>query len=449
MRGLVEQMIVWLVVVVFVGMAIHTPATVFIETHWPHLELLAKSWKELVLAALLLLIVASLYKRGALRQVLRDKIVVLVAAIAGIHVALLILFDNVYVSELAGLLIDLRFYLFFVELYVIARFIPGLRRYGLRAAAVGAAIIVLFGILQVFVLPKDILASIGYSDETIKSYLTVDLNPDYVRINSTLRGPNPVGAFAVLVLCVAGAWAIRRAAQLVSWKSRVQMIATLLAGVIILWASYSRSAWIAAVVGAAALWASVVPKKLAVYSLIGMAIASVVVVGALLQLRDVPAISNLVFHNNPVGGSPTKSDDGHIESLEQGIEAASQAPLGKGIGSTGSASLLSDEPVIIENQYLFMAHESGWLGVTLQLLLFGLVLWGLWRLRQDWLSLGLFAAGIGLAFIGLLLPVWVDDTLSLYWWGLAGLALGSSAIIKSDERITPKSKSHKKTARTT
>lgn len=449
MRGLVEQMIVWLVVVVFVGMAIHTPATVFIETHWPHLELLAKSWKELVLAALLLLIVASLYKRGALRQVLRDKIVVLVAAIAGIHVALLILFDNVYVSELAGLLIDLRFYLFFVELYVIARFIPGLRRYGLRAAAVGAAIIVLFGILQVFVLPKDILASIGYSDETIKSYLTVDLNPDYVRINSTLRGPNPVGAFAVLVLCVAGAWAIRRAAQLVSWKSRVQMIATLLAGVIILWASYSRSAWIAAVMGAAALWASVVPKKLAVYSLIGMAIASVVVVGALLQLRDVPAISNLVFHNNPVGGSPTKSDDGHIESLEQGIEAASQAPLGKGIGSTGSASLLSDEPVIIENQYLFMAHESGWLGVTLQLLLFGLVLWGLWRLRQDWLSLGLFAAGIGLAFIGLLLPVWVDDTLSLYWWGLAGLALGSSAIIKSDERITPKSKSHKKTARTT
>jgi len=449
MRGLVEQMIVWLVVVVFVGMAIHTPATVFIETHWPHLELLAKSWKELVLAALLLLIVASLYKRGALRQVLRDKIVVLVAAIAGIHVALLILFDNAYVSELAGLLIDLRFYLFFVELYVIARFIPGLRRYGLRAAAVGAAIIVLFGILQVFVLPKDILASIGYSDETIKSYLTVDLNPDYVRINSTLRGPNPVGAFAVLVLCVAGAWAIRRAAQLVSWKSRVQMIATLLAGVIILWASYSRSAWIAAVMGAAALWASVVPKKLAVYSLIGMAIASVVVVGALLQLRDVPAISNLVFHNNPVGGSPTKSDDGHIESLEQGIEAASQAPLGKGIGSTGSASLLSDEPVIIENQYLFMAHESGWLGVTLQLLLFGLVLWGLWRLRQDWLSLGLFAAGIGLAFIGLLLPVWVDDTLSLYWWGLAGLALGSSAIIKSDERITPKSKSHKKTARTT
>ncbi|HCH34631.1 TPA: hypothetical protein DEW05_03840 [Candidatus Saccharibacteria bacterium] len=449
MRGLVEQTIVWLVVVVFVGMAIHTPTTVFIETHWPHLELLAKSWKELVLGALLLLILLSLYKRGALRQVVGDKVVQLVAAIAVVHVALLLLFDNAYVSELAGLLIDLRFYLFFVELYVAARYIPGVHKYGLRAAAVGAAFIVVFGVLQVFVLPKDILASIGYSDATIKPYLTVDLNHDYVRINSTLRGPNPVGALAVLVLCVAGAWAIRRASQLTNWKKRAQVIATLLAGVIVLWASYSRSAWIAGALGIATLWASVVPKKLAVYSLISMAMASVIVVGVLLQLRDVPAISNLVFHNNPVGGSPTKSDDGHIESLEQGIEAASQAPLGKGIGSTGSASLLSEEPVIIENQYLFMAHESGWLGVALQLLLFGLVLWGLWRLRQDWLSLGLFSAGIGLAFIGLLLPVWADDTVSLYWWGLAGLALGSSAIIKSDERVTPKPKSHKKTARTT
>ena len=176
MRGLVEQTIVWLVVVVFVGMAIHTPTTVFIETHWPHLELLAKSWKELVLGALLLLILLSLYKRGALRQVVGDKVVQLVAAIAVVHVALLLLFDNAYVSELAGLLIDLRFYLFFVELYVAARYIPGVHKYGLRAAAVGAAFIVVFGVLQVFVLPKDILASIGYSDATIKPYLTVATN---------------------------------------------------------------------------------------------------------------------------------------------------------------------------------------------------------------------------------------------------------------------------------
>jgi hypothetical protein len=34
------------------------------------------------------------------------------------------------------------------------------------------------------------------------------------------------------------------------------------------------------------------------------------------------------------------------------------------------------------------------------------------------------ASGIGLALIGLLLPVWVDDTVSIVWWGLAAIATG-------------------------
>ena len=30
---------------------------------------------------------------------------------------------------------------------------------------------------------------------------------------------------------------------------------------------------------------------------------------------------------------------------------------------------------------------------------------------------------MGLAFVGLLLPVWVDDTVSILWWGLAAIAI--------------------------
>jgi hypothetical protein len=47
----------------------------------------------------------------------------------------------------------------------------------------------------------------------------------------------------------------------------------------------------------------------------------------------------------------------------------------------------------------------------------------LWQRRTDWLALGLFSSGIGLALIGLLLPVWVDDTVSIVWWGLAAVAI--------------------------
>ena len=100
-------------------------------------------------------------------------------------------------------------------------------------------------------------------------------------------------------------------------------------------------------------------------------------------------------------------------------------PLGAGVGSTGSASLYTDTPRIIENQYLFVAHETGWLGLLVFVAIFIAVLLRLWRERHDWISLGVFASGIGLALIGALQPVWVDDTVSIIWWGLAGLAIAS------------------------
>jgi hypothetical protein len=47
----------------------------------------------------------------------------------------------------------------------------------------------------------------------------------------------------------------------------------------------------------------------------------------------------------------------------------------------------------------------------------------LWARRADWLALTLFGSGIGLSVVGLLLPVWVDDTVSIIWWGMAAVIL--------------------------
>ncbi|HRQ98131.1 MAG TPA: hypothetical protein PK265_02290, partial [Candidatus Saccharibacteria bacterium] len=82
------------------------------------------------------------------------------------------------------------------------------------------------------------------------------------------------------------------------------------------------------------------------------------------------------------------------------------------------------KPLIIENQYLFIAHEVGWLGLILFVSIYVAVLMKLWDRRKNYLALGVFASGIGLALIGLLLPVWVDDTTAIIWWGLAAIALG-------------------------
>jgi hypothetical protein len=114
--------------------------------------------------------------------------------------------------------------------------------------------------------------------------------------------------------------------------------------------------------------------------------------------------------------------------LQNGLNKFINQPLGAGVGSTGSASLYSDSPIVIENQYFFIAHEAGWLGLGLFIYIFGLILIYLWNKRKNWLVLGVFASGIGLAIIGVLLPVLVDDTVSIVWWGMAAVALSSQGL---------------------
>ena len=79
--------------------------------------------------------------------------------------------------------------------------------------------------------------------------------------------------------------------------------------------------------------------------------------------------------------------------------------------------------MIIENQYLFVAHEAGWLCLAIYLAVLVAVLRRLWRRRDDWLALGVFLSGVGLSIVGLFLPVFADDVVALVWWGLSALII--------------------------
>jgi hypothetical protein len=140
--------------------------------------------------------------------------------------------------------------------------------------------------------------------------------------------------------------------------------------------------------------------------------------------RHTTFVSNVILHENPVVGSSLNSNQGHISSLQDGVNRLLTQPFGDGVGTTGSASLSTDAPLIIENQYLFVAHEVGWLGLALFVMITIGIFARLWQRRGDWLALSVLTSGLGLLVIGLLLPVWVDDTVSIVWWGLAGLAIG-------------------------
>jgi O-antigen ligase len=194
-----------------------------------------------------------------------------------------------------------------------------------------------------------------------------------------------------------------------------------------LWTSHSRSAWIAAIVATLLLcvarYRTMLTRKLAAWLLLAVVVLAAGVYG----VKDTSFFHNVVLHDNPTTGASIDSNTGHVDSIVEGTAKLLVSPLGSGVGSTGSASLYGDAPVIIENQYLFTAHEVGWLGLVLFVAIFTTIMVRLWRQRQDWKAAALFASGVGLATIGILLPVWVDDTVSIIWWGLAAVQLSRSA----------------------
>jgi hypothetical protein len=420
-----EKLFLILLLVVFGGIVIHAPLSVGLGVLFPDYDLLIKSWKELLLVGCIPLALIIVTRRKLWRELLGDWLFRCILAFAALHFLLVPILYQGAASTAAGLSIDLRFLLFFCLVYVAVKVVPEYRRRFVQVGVAGAIVVVGFATIQLF-LPPDVLSHIGYGKDTIAPYLTVDKNPQFIRENSTLRGPNPLGAYAGIVLSsLAAVWALKK-----GWlnSSRRKLGYTLLTACayVALWVSYSRSALVAGLVGVALALAIPLARKVPRTMWAAGVVAVAALVGGLAMTKGSDFVSNVILHENPNGGSSVSSNEGHVESLVTGWNQFTHQPWGAGVGSTGSASLFSGTHQVIENQYLFVAHEAGWLGPALFIGIFGSILVRLWRRKQDWLALGTFASGIALGSIGLLLPVWADDTVSIIWWGMAAIALGGN-----------------------
>jgi len=416
-----DKVFVGILLVIFGGIVLHAPLSVGLSALFPSAELLIKSWKEILMLVAGLLMLVILYQKKQF-SLLKSPLILVIAAYALLHLLLIPFSFQGVSSGIAGLFIDLRYLLFFVLVYVALNLYPQLRKTFITTFFVGAFVVAAFALLQVFVLPHDVLKYIGYSKSTIAPFLTVDQNPDFIRINSTLRGPNPLGAYAVIVISLLFAFWLKLSGLKLQRQSLVISVIAL-GSAVALWASYSRSALIAAVAAILTIIVAMVGRRVSRRAWIIASIVVVLVVGALVAGRDSNFVANVLLHNNASTGASVDSNAGHVSSLKDGVNAMVHQPLGGGIGSTGSASLYGTKPLIVENQFLFIAHESGWIGLVLFISITFLVLRSLWRKRTDGFALGVFASGIGMVLIGLLLPVWVDDTVAIIWWGLAAIAL--------------------------
>ena len=429
----VEKIFIVMLMVIFGGIVLHAPLSVGLGVLFPSFDLVIKSWKEILMIALVPLGISIVVRRQLWRELVDDWIFRIIAVYAALHLMLIGFSYKSGVVAAAGLAIDLRYLLFFTLVYVAMRALPQYRRRMLQVATIGAFIVVGFATLQLF-LPADILTHIGYSKDTIDPYLTVDKNPNYVRVNSTLRGPNPLGAYASMTLGLLTAALVRAKLRLSNKKVFVGAGVLAVCGMIALWISYSRSALGAGILTVFIVIMIAAMRKLSRRVWIVSVIVLFAVAGALVAVKGSTFVSNVLLHENPADGSAVTSNDDHITSIQAGFINLIHQPLGTGVGSTGSASLLSNQPVVIENQYLFIAHETGWLGLALFAVLYILILSWLWRGRNDWLRLGVFASGIGLGVIGLLLPVWADDTVSIIWWGLAAIALAGGRHVRKQTK---------------
>lgn len=413
--------------VVLFGVVVHAPLSVFFGSLLPEFAEPIKAWKEILLAILGIFALILLTKRRLWGRFTTEWPVRLALGYILLHLVLGILFGGELETVIAGLMIDLRFVAFFLLVYTAALFRPDTVMKLVKVAAAGAALVLGFGLLQMTVLPDDVLKYLGYGQDTIRPFTTIDRNPDFVRINSTLRGPNPLGAMCVIYGSLALAYLLRRWRATSSHKQIFAAVALGLATVV-LFASFSRSAYLAFILAVLVIAIAVkvkVPTKRVLVAAGGV-IAAGVVVMSFVQSTD--WYSNVILHEDPESTVVSKSNQGHIDSLADGVNRAVRQPLGAGVGSTGSASLYdvdTQNDVIIENWYLFVAHESGWLGLALFLALNVLALFSLWYQRNSWLAFGLFGAGVGLILIGLLLPVWADETVAFTWWGLVGGILGN------------------------
>jgi hypothetical protein len=329
-----------------------------------------------------------------------------------------------------GVLVNLRFLAWFLAVLLAAQRSELLKRNWPRIVVIPAAVVVVFAVLQYTVLPHNLLAHAGYNTTTtIAPIETINHNAHYIRVQSTLRGANPLGAYLVVVLSTLGVLLLRGHRRLLCAGLGVL-------GVIALYASGSRSAWIGTVLSLATIgWLQLKSRRTRlVFAGAGVGLL-LLATAAFVVLKNNTSLENAVLHTQNHSASAVSSNQAHAGALKSGLTDTLHQPFGDGPGTAGPASEYNGDhaPRIAENYYLQIAEEVGWLGLALFLsivVLIGLELYS--QATRSRLALILFASLIGLSFVNLLSHAWADDTLAYLWWGLAGVALSVPVSVEKD-----------------
>jgi hypothetical protein len=426
----------WLIAVVLVGVPFHAFLTIWgsaIVGHYTALRL----WDDLALLVLLGISLYWLVREKTLREWFAGSLLVrLIVAYAGLTILLgLVAWAKGDVTPKAlayGVLVNLRFFIWFLAVLLSAQRSPWLRRVWPKLLLIPAAAVVVFAALQYTVLPHDFLKHFGYSAETnIAPIETINHNAHYIRVQSTLRGANPLGAYLVLILSSLGVLYMRG-------KRKAACAAFGVLALFALYATGSRSAWIGSLLALVVIvWFQLKSSRSRIaFGAVG-ALFLVAGAGGYILTRNNAGVQNAVLHTQSRSSISTTSNEAHVSALKDGIQDVWHQPLGAGPGTAGPASVYNtgQQSRIAEDYYVQVAQEVGWLGLALFVSIVVFVAMELYaQIGSSRLALALFASLFGLALVNLLSHAWVDDTLAYLWWGLAGIALAQPLPKKVQEK---------------
>ena len=413
MKSILPNFFSKFVAIILVATAVIAPFSQFIETQVGGKEALRASKDILVYVALLFLFFYAKRKKSHdLKALLGSKLNQLVVAYGALNTVYIFVGSASVQSRMAGLLFNTRFLVWFALLQLIyVLFGENIHRNYRRIFEWIGMGLVIFALIQIFILPADFFSFLGYEYSSGLSYQTVDNDPNLPRFSATTRGPNELGAFLVIYsswLCF----------KLIKNKTKeFKRLGIILASIIALYFTYSRSAALGLVVSVALMSLNVFSKKQILFVCVA---AALLAAGTLLTINQSQTLQRIVFHDEN-NSEQVDSNERRLIEFSEAIEEISDQPLGYGLGSSGPASFYGEEPSVPDNYYLQIAIEIGVLGLTLFI---SIVVLLLLNLRQH--DSVLFASGVALSVIAFFNHLWADDLIAYTWWGLVAFSIASS-----------------------
>lgn len=406
----------WGLLLILAVMPLHAFFSVVIGHYFGH-EALFQAWKEIALLVLAGLTGLLLYRDPVRLNRLQNPWILGAGLFVAFGLLITLITRPPFLIAAFGIKTDLEFLLagLIAAMVTSADFLRRTLKVGLIMAAVVSG----YDLLQIFILPPDFMTHFGYGPSTIAPYQQIAQGSSALRFPSTLGGPNQLGTYLILPLCVTAALLIKH--------RRTWQVALLLSCIISLIWTFSRSAWLGA---AAALLITIVFTVPAKLRRPAITAAAIVVLCAALVLPALTAkggqLQYLILHSSLKNHAQTNlSDSQHFQSLTNGAAAVISRPFGHGLGTAGPATFHAGNINIIENYYLQVGYETGLAGIGLFVFIVAALTYSVIKRRtQAPLAIPIAASLIGISMVALVLPAWTDSSTALIMWITAGGVAG-------------------------